>query len=134
MTTGPVVISSRSTPFFSITCAVLVAYFLVKAWILDGGPAVFSLILGAVVALAGLWWLWRARVRSVVIDGGQMVINNGSHSSAYSRADIVSVNLAAVDRQVVFADGSAIRLPLEGRELIKAGYLLTPPRRHHQPT
>ena len=127
---APVVIRSRSTPFFSVACAVLVVYFVAKAALLDGGPAVFSLFLGAIVAVAGLWWLWRAGRRSVVIDGDQLIITDGHQTRIYSRAEIVSVNLASIDRHLVFTNGSGIRLPLEGRELIEAGYLLTPPRRY----
>lgn len=129
MTIAPVVIRSRSTPFFSMACAVLVVYFVIKALVLEGGPAVFSLIMGAVAASAGLWWLWRARRRSVVIDGDQVVITSGARSQTYSRAEIVGVNLASLDDQVVFADGSGARLPLEGKDLVEAGFLLTPPRR-----
>ena len=130
MTAAPVVIRSRSTPFLSAACAVLVVYFVVKALLLDGGPAVFSLLLGAAVAVTGLWWLWRAGRRAVVIDGDQLIIRNGPQSRVYSRAEIVSIDLSSLDRQIVFTDGSGIRLPLEGRELIEAGFLLTPPRRY----
>lgn len=130
MTTPPVVIRSRSTPFFSVGCAILVVYFVVKALVFDGGPEVFSLTLGAVVAASGLWWLWRARQRAVVIDGDQLVIRNGERSTVHSRAEIDSVNLAALGDQVLFIDGTGVRLPLEGRELIEAGFLLTPPRRY----
>lgn len=130
MTVAPVVIRSRSTPFFSVAAAILVVYFVIKALVLDGGPAVFSLVLGAVASTLGLWWLWRARRRVVVIDGDQLIISSGGRSRVYSRAEIVSVDLASLDRQVVFTDGSGIRLPLEGRDLVEAGFLLTPPRRH----
>lgn len=130
VTAAPVVIRSRTTPFFSVACAVLVVYFAVKALVLDGGPAVFSLVLGAVAAVAGLWWLWRAGRRTVVLEGEQLIIRNGRQSRVYSRAEIVSIDLSSLDRQIVFTDGSAIRLPLEGRELVEAGFLLTPPRRH----
>ena len=130
MTAAPVVIPSRSTPFFSVACAVLVVYFGIKALVLDGGPAVFSLLLGGIVAVSGLWWLWRAGQRAVVLDGDQLIIRTGRQSRVYSRAEIVSIDLSSLDRQVVFTDGSGIQLPLEGRELIEAGFLLTPPRRH----
>ncbi|MDH5520866.1 MAG: hypothetical protein OEZ14_10085 [Acidimicrobiia bacterium] len=130
MTAAPVVIRSRSTPFLSVACAVLVVYFVVKALLLDGGPAVFSLLLGAAVAVTGLWWLWRAGQRAVVIDGDQLIIRSGQQSRVYSRAEIVSIDLSSLDRQIMFTDGSGIRLPLEGRELIEAGFLLTPPRRY----
>lgn len=113
-----------------MACAILVLYFVVKAVLLDGGPAVFSLLLGGFAAVAGLWWLWRARHRAVVLDGDQLVIRNGRQSRVYSRAEIVSIDLSSLDRQIVFTDGSAIQLPLEGRELVEAGFLLTPPRRH----
>jgi len=130
VTAAPVVIRSRSTPFLSVACAVLVVYFVVKALLLDGGPAVFSLLLGAAVAVTGLWWLWRAGQRAVVIDGDQLIIRSGQQSRVYSRAEIVSIDLSSLDRQIMFTDGSGIRLPLEGRELIEAGFLLTPPRRY----
>ncbi|MDH4280232.1 MAG: hypothetical protein OEW83_19365, partial [Acidimicrobiia bacterium] len=107
-----------------------VVYFVVKALLLDGGPAVFSLLLGAAVAVTGLWWLWRAGQRAVVIDGDQLIIRSGQQSRVYSRAEIVSIDLSSLDRQIMFTDGSGIRLPLEGRELIEAGFLLTPPRRY----
>lgn len=123
-------IRSQSTPFFSLACAILVAYFVIKAVVLDGGPAVFSLLLGGVAAVAGLWWLWRAGRRAVVLDGDQLIIRDGQQSRVYSRAEIVSIDLSSSDRQVVFTNGSGIRLPLEGRELVEAGFLLTPPRRY----
>lgn len=113
-----------------MACAVLVVYFVVKALVLEGGAAVFSLLLGAGAAVAGLWWLWRAGRRAVVLDGDQLVIRNGRQSRVYSRAEIVSIDLSSLDRQIVFSDGSGIRLPLEGRELVEAGFLLTPPRSH----
>lgn len=127
---APVVIRSRTTPFFSVACAVLVIYFVVKALVLEGGPAVFSLLLGAVAAIAGLWWLWRAGRRAVILDGDQLIIRSGQQARVYSRADIVSIDLSSLNRQIVFSDGSAIRLPLEGRELVEAGFLLTPRRRN----
>lgn len=130
MTTAPVVIRSQSTPFLCVASAVLVVAFAVKALVLDGGPAVFSLVLGAVVAVAGLWWLWRARHRAVIIDGDRLTISGVGRSRVYSRAEIVSVDLASPDRQIIFTDGSGVRLPLEGRELVQAGFLLTPPRRY----
>ncbi len=132
MSAVPAAIHSRSTPFFSVACAVLVVYFAIKALVLDGGAAQFSMILGALVALAGLWWLWRSRKRTVVIDGDQLIITSGSRTRVYSRAEIVAVDLASIENQVMFTDGSGIRLPLEGRELIKAGFLLTPRRRVFQ--
>ena len=130
MTAAPVVIRSRSTPFFSVACAILVVYFVIKALVLDAGPAVFSMVLGAVMAVAGLWWLWRAGQRAVVHDGDQLIIRRGRRSRVYSRAEIVSIDLSSLDHQIVFTDGSGIRLPLEGRALIEAGFLLTPPRRY----
>lgn len=130
VTATPVVIPSRSTPFFSVVSAVLVVYFAVKALVLGDGPAVFSLLLGATTAVVGLWWLWRAGQRTVVLDGDRLIIRNGRQARVYSRAEIVSIDLSSLDRQIVFADGSGIRLPLEGHELVKAGFLLTPPRRY----
>ncbi len=130
MSETPTVFRSRSVPFFSVASAVLVVYFIVKAMLLSGGPALFSLIMGAVVSTAGLWWLWRAGQRSVILDGDRLVIRDGQRSRVYSKAEIVTVDLSSVDRQVVFTDGSGIRLPLEGRELVAVGYLLTPRRRY----
>ena len=130
MSTAPIVIQSRSTPFLSVSCAILLAYFVVKATVLEGGPAIFSLVLGATVAVVGLWWLWRSQRRSVLIDGDRVVITNGRRSSSHSRAEIVSVNLASLEDQIVFANGSGVRLPLEGNDLVRAGVLLTPPRRY----
>jgi len=130
MTATPVVIRSRSTPFFSVACVIVLGYFVIKALVFDGDSAVFSMVLGAIVAVAGLWWLWRARQRSVVVNGDQLIVTDGSRTLVRSRAEIESVNLAALGDQIHFTDGSGLRLPLEGRELIEAGVLLTPPRRH----
>jgi len=129
MTIAPVVIKSRSTPFFSMACAILVIYFVIKWLVLGGDPGVFSLIMGGVAAVVGLWWLWRARQAAVIVDGDQFTVIRRGRSQTYSRGDVASVDLSSLDNQVTFVDGTGTRLPLEGKELVHAGVLLTPPRR-----
>ena len=129
MSIAPVVIKPKSTPFFSIACAILVIYFVLKWLLLGGDPGVFSLIMGAVAAVAGLWWMWRARQASVIVDRDQFTVTRQGRSQAYTRSDVASVDLSSLDHHVTFVDGTGIRLPLEGNELVHAGVLLTPPRR-----
>lgn len=104
-------------------------YFLVKALVMDGGVALFSLIMAAVLAAVAMWWLVRVRRSSVVIDGDRLMVKRGARTATYDRTSIESVDLADTGRQVRFRGGSAIGLPLEGKALIEAGLLLSPGRR-----
>lgn len=126
MTTSPTVLRNNGMPFLTMASAVLVVYFLVKAVLIPGAAAVFSLIMGALVALAGLWWYRRAQRANVVIDADTFTVNTGRRSDTYQRADVASVNLSSAMEQVRFRDGTGIALPLEGRSLVQAGILLSP--------
>lgn len=128
MTIAPAVIRSRTTPVLSVACAALVVYFLLKAAILDQELRAFSLLLGGLAAVVGLWWLRRARRTSVVIDREQFTVYRGGRSASYARNDITGIDLAGFEQHVSFADGTGIKLPLEGQELVEVGFLLTPPR------
>jgi len=128
MSIAPVVIKSRSTPFLSIACAVLVVYFIVKALVFRGEIGVFSLMVGAVVALVGIWGLLRSQGSSVVIDDDQFVINRGGNTVIHRRSDVAEVDLSGLDRHLTLTDGTGVRLPLEGADLVHAGILLSPTR------
>lgn len=128
MSATPVVLRFSGTPFLSVAAVVVALYFLVKALLMDGGVVPFSLVMAATLVTAAAWWFRCSRRFSVVIDGDQLIINRGSRTATYDRSSIESVNLADSGRQVRFRDGSAIGLPLEGRALIEAGLLLSPPR------
>ena len=128
MSIAPVVIRSRSTPFLSIGCAVLVIYFVVKALALKGEIGVFSLLIGALVALVGIWAIIRSRGSSVVIDGDQFVIHRGANTTSHRRSDVADVDLSGLDRHLTLTDGTGVRLPLEGEDLVHAGILLSPAR------
>lgn len=126
MTVGPTVLRNNGLPFLTMASAVLVVYFLVKAVLIPGAAAVFSLIMGAIVALVGFWWYRRSQRANVVIDAESFTVNSGRRSKSYQRAQVESVNLSSATAQVKFVDGTGIVLPLEGRALVQAGILLSP--------
>ncbi len=128
VSTAPVVLRFSGTPFLSVATTVVALYFLVKAFLMDGGVVLFSLIMAAALIAVAAWWLVRVRRFSVVIDGDRLIINRGRRTATYDRTSIESVNLADHGRHVRFRDGSAIGLPLEGSALIEAGLLLSPGR------
>ncbi|MDH3294452.1 MAG: hypothetical protein OER95_09055 [Acidimicrobiia bacterium] len=128
MSTAPVVIRPKSVPSLSVACAILLVYFVAKAMIFGGDVGLLSLVFGAVVAIVGLWALWRRRRTVVVIDGDDVTITRGRSSTSFQRFDVASIDLSGLDHHLKMADGTGVRLPLDGRQLVEVGLLLSPPR------
>lgn len=128
VTIAPATFHSSRVPFATIAAAAIAVYFVVKAALLGGSLAVFSLLMAALAAGVALWWLARSRSSAVVIDATQLTVKRGSSTRTYDRSDIESVDLSDTGRQVRFRDGTAIGLPLEGSSLVEAGLLLSPRR------
>lgn len=126
MSISPVVLKSQSVPFQSMASAVVLVYFIVKSLVFGGAVAAFSLFLGAIAALVGLWALWSARKSSVVIDGDTFTVVRRGRATSYERSRVSDVDLSGLDRHLTLDDGTGVRLPLEGKALVEAGLLLGP--------
>ena len=128
MTTSPTVLRNSGLPFLTIASGILVIYFVAKAVLIPGAAAVFSLVMGGLVALAGFWWYRRSQATSVIVDSDTFTVTRAGRSESYERAQVAAVDLSSPFEQVKFRDGSGVALPLEGRSLVQAGILLSPRR------
>ncbi len=126
MSTSPTVLRNSGIPFLTIASGVLVIYFVAKAVLIPGAAAVFSLIMGALVALAGFWWFRRSQNSTVIIDKDTFTVSRAGHSESFNRSEVTSIDLSSPLEQVKFRDGTGVALPLEGRSLVQAGILLSP--------
>ncbi len=126
MTTSPTVLRNTGVPFLTIASGILVLYFLAKAVLIPGTAAVFSLVMGALVALAGFWWYRRSQQTSVIIDANTFTVTRAGRTESYDRSEVSGIDLSSPLEQVKFRDGSGVSLPLEGRSLVQAGILLSP--------
>ncbi len=126
MTTSPTVLRNTGVPFLTIASGILVLYFLAKAVLIPGTAAVFSLVMGALVALAGFWWYRRSQQTSVIIDANTFTVTRAGRTESYDRSEVSAIDLSSPLEQVKFRDGSGVSLPLEGRSLVQAGILLSP--------
>lgn len=129
MTTAPVVLRPQGMPFLTIVALLLTAFFGVQAIIVSGAMTTLSLLIALVFLAGAAWFLFQASRSSVVIDRDQFVIKDGSRQRTYERKDIDSVDLSSLSGHVKMNDGTSVTLPLDGRPLIQAGMLLSPPRR-----
>ena len=125
MTIGPVVLRQQGLPFLGIACLVLTAFFIIQGLIVSGVMTLLSLAIAAIFALGALWYWFRARQSSVLIDESHVIIKEGRKQLTVDRGSIESVDLSSLVGQVRLDDGSALDLPLEGKPLIEAGVLLS---------
>jgi hypothetical protein len=109
-----------------VAAAVFVVYFVVKAVVLGGSVGMFALTQAAAVAAAGIWVILRSRRSSVMIDADHFTVIRGRRSETFLRQEVAAVDLSGFARHLTMADGTGVRLPLEGRALVEAGLLLTP--------
>jgi membrane protein implicated in regulation of membrane protease activity len=126
MTIGATVLKPSGTPFPTIALGVLTAFFVIQAFIVSGWMTVLSLVVALIFAAAAAWVWWRSRRSAVLINPDDFTVANGTSQRTYARSDVVAVDLSAPHGQVSLADGRRVTLPLEGRDLIEAGLLLTP--------
>ena len=126
MSLGPAVLRQQSVPFLSLACLLFTVFFVIQGFLVSGLLTVLSLVIAAIFAAAGLWFWFQARRSSVLIDREQFIVKDGAKQETFQRSDIESIDLASLRGHVRFKDGSSLTLPLEGKQLVEAGLLLSP--------
>lgn len=126
MSLGPTVLRPTTIPMLSVVNTVIAIGFGLLALFLDGAARFASVAVAIGFVIGAVWILFQARRSSVLIDVNQFIVKDGGRQRRFEIAQIESVDLRRLRGHIRFKDGSSVALPLEGRDLMEAGLLLTP--------